>query len=816
MGRRIVLLSDGTGNSAAKVWRTNIWRVFESLDLSGDQQIAFYDDGVGTASFKPLAILGGAFGYGLKRNVIDIYKFACRNYRSSDDEIFGFGFSRGAFTMRIVIGLIMDQGLVDTRGISEAELHARAKAAYRAFRKNFHTAWPAFLRPETLIRAVRDLFSRDDTARHRADVEINVRFLGLWDTVAAYGMPVEEMAVGFSRWIWPWILPDCVLHPGIQRACHALSVDDERTTFHPTLWDESAEQPLKPRPDGTLHLCDERISQVWFPGVHSNVGGGYPDDSVAQIPLVWILSEARTCGLLFKSTPFASPQTEQHPGTAQDKDGRLYDPRRGLGGYYRYGPRDILALGRKLLRRQGQAVTLPRIHESVLKRVKNRAHAYAPIGLPEQYELVTYGSEVVAPPANPYETPPAAQARWRLQQDIWNLVWLRRVVYFLTVAVSCVLFAFPLVKGSVAQDEFSSPIRWLSDIIRMVAAFLPSGADTWVDAYARSPGVFVALVALLSVMIAWGAKLAGRIESRMGLVWRGVTEGTLTAAPPPSGLLYRIRTSDLYVCGHAWVKNTAAPAFFALVFVWLGLTLLSHAVFNVADDAGLVCRERHGPVTELARGDIVLANGRSADAHEYLARRRELRQLLAGNSAMPQQVGAYLTDKINNDPLSSQERSELMQAVRDLPVFETSNFCQSMQVTLERGRTYRIRFDSTASFVDKEIPASGGFYTWEAPWRSAPFMFLALPLRRELIRPWFRVVARYGGKGGEETFLDPDPIRDKQGNVTGWRIDQVIKPTRAGELFLFVNDAVIALPWIYDVFYRNNKGSTRVLIIQEQ
>ena len=72
MGRKIVLLSDGTGNSAAKVWRTNVWRVFESLDLSGSEQVAFYDDGVGTSSFKPLAILGGAFGYGLKRNVIDI------------------------------------------------------------------------------------------------------------------------------------------------------------------------------------------------------------------------------------------------------------------------------------------------------------------------------------------------------------------------------------------------------------------------------------------------------------------------------------------------------------------------------------------------------------------------------------------------------------------------------------------------------------------------------------------------------------------------------------------------------------------------
>src|SRR5215470_18171047 len=123
MGKRIILLSDGTGNSAAKVWRTNVWRLFQSLDLRLSDQVAMYDDGVGTSSFKPMALLGGAFGIGLKRNVLGLYKFICRNYKSKedykkiaeeqrvtgtppeepeDDEIFLFGFSRGAFTVRIL------------------------------------------------------------------------------------------------------------------------------------------------------------------------------------------------------------------------------------------------------------------------------------------------------------------------------------------------------------------------------------------------------------------------------------------------------------------------------------------------------------------------------------------------------------------------------------------------------------------------------------------------------------------------------------------------------------------------------------------
>src|SRR5258708_36523951 len=98
MGRKIILLSDGTGNSSAKVWRTNVWRTFDALDLSGNDQVAFYDDGVGTSSSKPMAFLGGAFGFGLKRNVFASYKFACATYGKNNEELYAFGFSRRQFT----------------------------------------------------------------------------------------------------------------------------------------------------------------------------------------------------------------------------------------------------------------------------------------------------------------------------------------------------------------------------------------------------------------------------------------------------------------------------------------------------------------------------------------------------------------------------------------------------------------------------------------------------------------------------------------------------------------------------------------------
>ena len=257
--KRIILLSDGTGNSAGKVWRTNVWRTFESLDLTSSQQIAFYDDGVGTSSFKPFAILGGAFGFGLKRNVLDIYKFACRNYRShldylaleaaaakaenrdekygpyQGDDIFAFGFSRGAFTIRVVNGLICEQGLVSYR--TEEELDRKVATAYRAHRaENFKSRFQV----EWVFRKLRNLFVSAKHDKNERPVD-HIAFLGLWDTVAAYGLPVDEMTRGVSRYLWPLELPDRQLNPLVRKACHALSLDDERTTFHPLLWDESPE-----------------------------------------------------------------------------------------------------------------------------------------------------------------------------------------------------------------------------------------------------------------------------------------------------------------------------------------------------------------------------------------------------------------------------------------------------------------------------------------------------------------------------------------------------------------------------------------------
>jgi hypothetical protein len=233
-----------------------------------------------------------------------------------------------------------------------------------------------------------------------------VEFLGLWDTVAAYGLPIDEMTRGFSKWIWPLELPSRVLNPCVQRACHAIALDDERTTFHPVLWTEADEKPLQPGKEGKRWIMDDRLSQVWFVGMHSNVGGGYPDDALAYVPMYWILEQAKLRGLKFKSAPSADPDAFLRIASSRDKDGRIYDSRVGLGGYYRYGPRKLEDLCKaRFSKTPGDSVDIavPKIHCSVFARISAKGNAYAPIGLPASYAYVKETGEILRGAANPVE-----------------------------------------------------------------------------------------------------------------------------------------------------------------------------------------------------------------------------------------------------------------------------------------------------------------------------------------------------------------------------------------------------------------------------
>ena len=226
--KNIVLLSDGTGNSAAKRHKTNVWRLYRALDLTNPaKQVAFYDDGVGTQQFLPFRLLCGVFGWGLQRNVLELYMALCRTYKQGD-RIYLFGFSRGAFTVRMLAGLIACRGLC-TEFNDEDGLRRKAGQQFIAYRSRYkrgfvHRLW-RMLDSQTLKKGCTEVD--------------RIEFIGAWDTVDAYGFPVYELVSLWDRLIWPLRFVDQKLSRKVQRACHALSIGDERASFLPVLWEEA-------------------------------------------------------------------------------------------------------------------------------------------------------------------------------------------------------------------------------------------------------------------------------------------------------------------------------------------------------------------------------------------------------------------------------------------------------------------------------------------------------------------------------------------------------------------------------------------------
>jgi len=394
MARNIVIFSDGTGNTANKNRGTNVFKLYEMVDLHNpeQEQITFYDDGVGTATFRPLALLSGAFGWGLSRNVRHLYASLVRVYQPGD-HIYPFGFSRGAFTVRTLAGLITRIGILDAgRLASETDLHERVREAWRAYRHD-NRAWLERLWGLWRRRPDIDAFAREHCHDLRHDLpaagrdhgKARIRFIGVWDTVSAVGFPVLWVADAINCLIYRYKFPNYRLSPCVERAAHALSLDDERKTFHPRLWDESQEGVLA-----------GRIQQVWFAGVHSNVGGGYPKQGMSLVSLEWMSRQAEA----------AAPEpAERLRLVAADRDwlrrhrnvhDKLYDSRAGLAVYYRYAPRDVNFQCHHIRRpcafppwkHWRNTTTMPKIHASVVERILLGTGGYAPGNLPAEMTLV--------------------------------------------------------------------------------------------------------------------------------------------------------------------------------------------------------------------------------------------------------------------------------------------------------------------------------------------------------------------------------------------------------------------------------------------
>ena len=431
MAKNIVICSDGTGNTAIKDRGTNVFKLYEAVAHTCDTvQLAYYDDGVGTEDMEFLKLLGGAFGFGMARNVRRLYADLCRCYEPGD-AIYLFGFSRGAFTVRTLAGLICLCGVIDAgQYATDEKLRHAVHHAYETYRKRYFRlaglrAWihamqtdpvqtktharallqdaiasfvpRAFARPfedrpatereadirkrrierqrslrhhlARLTHAKSEKYAQQFRAAHAVHSEARIRFVGVWDTVAAYGFPIAGIADLWNFLVYPYKFSDQTLHGKVDEACQALAIDEQRKTFAPEIWNED------PASDSVAgELAASRISQVWFAGVHSNVGGGYPKQGMSLVTLDWMMSKAEAAGLIFQEA--ARRFVREHANV----DDHLYDSRAGLAVLYRYQPRNIDRLA------QCHDMT-PRVHVSIIHRIVHATQDYAPGNFPGQDKL---------------------------------------------------------------------------------------------------------------------------------------------------------------------------------------------------------------------------------------------------------------------------------------------------------------------------------------------------------------------------------------------------------------------------------------------
>jgi uncharacterized protein (DUF2235 family) len=249
MSKRIVFCADGTWDGAAN--NTNVYRLFKAISTIPGEQHAFYDDGVGADGAPIERLLGGIFGDGLFQKIKDGYSAIASIYEPGD-EVFLFGFSRGAYTVRSLAGMITHCGLP----ANNPDLKM-VDAVFEAYR------------------------NRSGYSLHPA----TIKMIGVWDTVGSLGIPAIFGGVSSRHGFL-----DTGLNPNIENAYHAIALDERRVEFPATLWTGTPAE-------------GQTVEQRYFAGVHCDVGGGYPNDAtgtaLSTITLSWMMTKARALGLVF-------------------------------------------------------------------------------------------------------------------------------------------------------------------------------------------------------------------------------------------------------------------------------------------------------------------------------------------------------------------------------------------------------------------------------------------------------------------------------------------------------------------------------------
>jgi uncharacterized protein (DUF2235 family) len=345
--KRLIICCDGTWNKPDQMDRgvmrpTNVVKIARMVlpqAPDGTTQQVYYDKGVGTGDVVD-KLFGGAFGVGLKHNVINAYDFLCRQYESGD-EVWLFGFSRGAYTVRRVVGMVRKCGVLP-KDLDEQSRKRLVQEAYEIF-----------LRRENADQGGADSEAAIAFRERNHSPRIPVHFIGLWDTVGAYGIAGVVGQLSTSLFHSKARFHDRRLSSDVKFACHAIAIDERRRLFSPTLWEQTANGAKK----------GQVIEQRWFAGVHSNVGGGYENTGLSDITLHWMAARAEARGL------YLDPRWREK--IMPDEFGELRNSRTGI---YRLMPGLLRTIG-------AQTNGFEQLHIKAFERMQRDPNPYTPENL---------------------------------------------------------------------------------------------------------------------------------------------------------------------------------------------------------------------------------------------------------------------------------------------------------------------------------------------------------------------------------------------------------------------------------------------------
>jgi hypothetical protein len=584
-------------------------------------------------------------------------------------------------------------------------------------------------------------------------------------------------------------MPNYALADSVRCARHALAIDDERDAFHPLLWDELHEESAieRAKTDKRLHWIDDnRLEQVWFTGMHADVGGGYPDESLSYVSFLWMLEEAENAGL--RAVPLIVARFRALASSA----GPIHNSRAGVGSYYRYQPRRIGVwmepLRRSLLARRhpdlkSGLIRVAKIHESVAARIASGTDRYAPITLPGRIKVVPpqrqgenapqqaggekgggSGGCMLQPPQGPpvplipdelrlrFEDPVRNAYRTRGMEAIWAQVSWRRRLYFGSLILTILLFLMPLwVEGLSTAPVLASGHGLWGQTIGLIGVFLPKFLAGIVESWANHPLLVLILLGLLffTNRVATGIEQKLRDDTRR--VW--VASLGLTTCP------HHTETDAPTAVSQTWEEDLTAPTAWPRIsrtFRWRivpGFLLLLMAAILFCLVATVAARSF---VAGMERGEGACHATPPADVLDRIATFR----------------------------------------------FDTRRTCNPARMRVEKGARYRIEMN-VDDWMDGDHAADPRGLSAS---QLGPAGYAGAPLRRAAGANYLQPVARISSDLAGPV-LQPLELQQRSTPLSNWRGEFVARGT--GDLALFANDAVLPFS---NRFYANNRGTATVTV----